>query len=101
MKKIKTELLDCYILEPDRFGDDRGYFEPYFIDKSLKELGFKEVVQASRSKSSKGVIRGLHFQKDPKSQAKLVEVIKGSAIDIVVDLRIDSETYGKYLLVKL
>lgn len=101
MKKIETNLLDCYIIEPDRFGDDRGYFSPYFIDKNFDELGFQGVVQANRSKSSKGVVRGLHFQKDPKCQAKIVEVIKGSAIDVVVDMRIDSETYGKWTSVLL
>lgn len=101
MKKIKTNLLDCYILEPDRFGDDRGYFSPYFIQKNLDELGFERVVQANRSKSSKGVVRGLHFQKNPKCQAKIVEVIKGSAIDIVVDIRKDSDTYGKWTSVLL
>ena len=101
MKKIETSLMDCYILEPDKFGDERGYFSPYFIQKNLDELGFSRVVQANRSKSAKGVVRGLHFQKNPKSQAKIVEVIKGSAIDVVVDLRIDSESYGKYEMVKL
>ena len=101
MKKIETELKDCYILEPNRFGDDRGYFSPYFIQKDLDELGFSRVVQANRSKSAKGVVRGLHFQKDPKCQAKIVEVIKGSAIDVVVDMRQDSPTYGKYTAVKL
>ena len=101
MKKIETELKDCYILEPDRFGDDRGYFSPYFIDKNLDKLGFRKVVQANRSKSAKGVVRGLHFQKDPKCQAKIVEVIKGSAIDVVVDIREDSPTYGKFTAVKL
>ena len=101
MKKIETELKDCYIIEPDKFGDDRGYFSPYFIDKNLEKLGFKKVVQANRSKSSKGVVRGLHFQQNPKCQAKLVEVIKGSAIDVVVDLRVDSPSYGKFTTVKL
>ena len=101
MKKIETELKDCYILEPDRFGDDRGYFSPYFIDKNLEKLGFKKVVQANRSKSAKGVVRGLHFQQDPKCQAKIVEVIKGSAIDVVVDIRVDSPTYGQFTAVKL
>lgn len=101
MKKIETELLDCYILEPDKFGDERGYFSPYFIQKNLDELGFKGVVQANRSKSAKGVVRGLHFQEDPKCQAKIVEVIKGSAIDVVVDIRVDSPTYGKFIAVKL
>ena len=101
MKKIETELLDCYILEPDRFGDERGYFSPYYIEANLKELGFKGVVQANRSKSAKGVVRGLHFQENPKCQAKIVEVIKGSAIDVVVDIRKNSDTYGKYIAVKL
>ena len=101
MKKIETELKDCYILEPDRFGDARGYFSPYFIDKNIEELGFKKVVQANRSKSAKGVVRGLHFQQDPKCQAKIVEVIKGSAIDVVVDIRENSPTYGKFTAVKL
>ena len=101
MKKIETSLKDCYILEPDRFGDERGYFSPYFIDKNLEKLGFKKVVQTNRSKSSKGVLRGLHFQKNPKCQAKIVEVIKGSAVDVVVDLRVDSPTYGQYTTVKL
>ena len=97
IKKIDTNLVDCYILEPDRFGDDRGYFSPYFIEKDLKELGikFENVVQANRSKSAKGVVRGLHFQKDPKCQAKIVEVISGKAIDIVVDIREGSPTYGQ------
>lgn len=101
MKKIETELLDCYILEPDKFGDDRGYFSPYFIDKNLEALGFQKVVQANRSKSSKGVVRGLHFQEDPKCQAKIVEVISGSAYDVVVDMRADSPSFGKAIAVKL
>ena len=101
MKKIETNLLDCYILEPDRFGDDRGYFSPYIIQKNLDELGFERVVQANRSKSSKGVVRGLHFQKDPKCQAKIVEVISGSAIDVVFDMREDSPSFGKWTSVLL
>ena len=103
IKKIETNLKDCYILEPDRFGDDRGYFSPYFIHDSLNEMGikFEKVVQANRSKSSKGVVRGLHFQKNPKCQAKIVEVIKGAAIDVVVDIREGSPTYGEYTSVLL
>lgn len=101
MKMLKTALEDCYIIEPDRFGDDRGYFSPYFIQSNFDKLGFEGVVQANRSKSAKGVVRGLHFQKDPKCQAKLVEVIKGAAIDVVVDIREDSPTYGKWLKVLL
>ena len=96
IKKIPTNLEDCYILEPERFGDDRGYFSPYFIQNDLEKLDikFEKVVQANRSKSSKGVVRGLHYQKDPKCQAKIVEVIKGAAIDVVVDIREGSPTYG-------
>lgn len=101
MKFIETELVDCYIIEPDRFGDDRGYFSPYYIANNFNKLGFQGVVQANRSKSSKGVLRGLHYQKDPKCQAKIVEVIKGKAIDVVVDIRKDSKTYGKWLKVLL
>lgn len=101
MKKIETELLDCYIIEPDKFGDERGYFSPYFIKQNFEELGFNNVAQLNRSSSSKGVLRGLHFQKNPKCQAKIVEVIKGSAIDVVVDIRKDSPTYGKHIVVKL
>ena len=95
MKKIETELKDCYIIEPAVFGDNRGYFSPYFIQKDFDELGFEKVVQTNRSKSGKGVLRGLHFQKKPKTQAKIVEVISGAAIDVVVDMRADSPTYGK------
>lgn len=101
MKIMNTNLEDCYIIEPDRFGDDRGYFSPYFIQSNFDKLGFEGVVQANRSKSCKGVVRGLHFQKDPKCQAKIVEVIKGSAIDVVVDIREDSKTYGKWFKVLL
>lgn len=103
VKKIETNLQDCYILEPDRFGDDRGYFSPYFIQEDLDKLGikFERVVQANRSKSSKGVVRGLHFQKDPKCQAKIVEVINGAAIDVVVDIREGSPTYGQHTSVLL
>lgn len=103
MKLIQTELEDCYIIEPDRFGDDRGYFSPFFIQENLNKEGidFEKVIQANRSKSSKGVVRGLHYQKDPKCQAKIVEVIQGKAIDVVVDIREDSKTYGKYTTVLL
>lgn len=103
MKKIATELKDCYILEPSVFGDERGYFSPFFIQKEMdkEEIKFYGVVQCNRSKSAKGVVRGLHFQKDPKCQTKLVEVIQGSAIDVVVDIREGSPTYGKHTAVLL
>lgn len=101
MKLIETELKDCYIIEPSVFGDNRGYFSPYFIQKDFDKLGFQSVVQTNRSKSSKGVLRGLHFQKEPMVQAKIVEVISGAAIDVVVDLRVGSESYGKSTAVLL
>ncbi len=101
MKITNTNLLDCYIIEPNRFGDERGYFSPYFIQQELKQLDFQGVVQANRSKSCKGVVRGLHFQENPKCQAKLVEVIRGAAIDVVVDIRVDSETFGQSTYVLL
>ena len=89
LKKIETGLQDCYIIKPSVFGDDRGYFSPFFIQKDMEDnnLFFDGVVQCNRSKSAKGVVRGLHFQKDPKCQTKLVEVINGAAIDVVVDIR--------------
>lgn len=103
MKKIETGLQDCYIIEPNVFGDDRGYFSPFFIKKEMDDNGlfFDGVVQCNRSKSAKGVVRGLHFQKEPKCQTKLVEVIEGAAIDVVVDIREGSPTYGKHVVVLL
>ena len=103
MKKIETGLQDCYIVVPSVFGDDRGYFSPFFIQKDMEEndLKFEGVVQCNRSKSSKGVVRGLHFQKNPMCQTKLVEVIQGAAIDVVVDIREGSPTYGKHVAVLL
>lgn len=100
MKKIETELLDCYILEPERFGDERGYFES-ITKEQLEELGFKGIKQVSNSKSKKGIIRGLHFQKDPYCQAKVVRCQSGAVLDVVVDIRTDSATYGKWTSVEL
>ena len=95
-----TNLKDCYVLTPKRFGDDRGYFESITIEQ-LNELGFKDIVQINHSKSEKGVIRGLHFQKNPYSQAKCVTCISGGVLDVVVDIRKESETYGMYTSVEL
>ena len=100
MEKIKTELNDCYILEPKRFGDERGYFESV-TKEQLEELGFKGIYQVSNSKSGKGIVRGLHFQKDPYCHAKVVRCHKGGVIDVVVDMRKDSSTYGKHVAVEL
>lgn len=94
-KAIPTNLQDCYVIEPRVFGDNRGYFSPYFLQEYMQELGFQKVVQTNRSLSSKGVLRGLHFQQDPYAQAKIVEVITGAAVDVVVDIREGSPTYGK------
>lgn len=97
MNLIGTELKDCYIITPDKFGDERGYFSPYFIKEKLEKMGIDfNVVQCNRSMSSKGVVRGLHFQKQPYTQAKIVEVIAGAALDIVLDLRKDSPTYMEH-----
>ena len=104
MELIKTNLQDCYIIKPSVFGDERGYFSPYFNVKELREKGgtFGDVIpQLNRSLSSKGVVRGLHFQKDPFCQAKIVEVLSGSAIDVVLDMREGSPTYGKHTSVLL
>ncbi len=95
MKKLETKLLDCYILEPDRFGDKRGYFES-ITENELQELGFNRIFQVSNSLSNKGIVRGLHFQKNPYCQAKAVRCHRGAVIDVVVDLRHDSKTYLKW-----
>lgn len=100
MEKIATELNDCYILVPKRFGDDRGYFES-ITKEQLKDLGFNGIYQVSNSKSGKGIVRGLHFQKDPYCQAKVVRCHRGGVIDVVVDMRRDSSSYGKHIAVEL
>ena len=100
MNKIETNLKDCYILEPKRFGDERGYFESV-TKEQLKELGFNDIVQISNPQSDKGIVRGLHFQKDPYCQAKAVRCHRGAVIDVVVDMRKDSPTYGQSTAVEL
>jgi len=100
MKKIETNLKDCYILEPQRFGDKRGYFESV-TKEQLEELGFNRIFQVSNSLSGKGIVRGLHFQKDPYCQAKVVRCHRGAVLDVVVDMRKDSESYGKWTSVEL
>lgn len=105
MNLVETNLVDCYILEPKRFGDERGYFEAFYIKKEFEKIGlttiFGEIVQTNRSLSAKGIVRGLHFQKNPKCQAKIVECLRGAVLDVVVDLRKDSKTYGKWTSVLL
>lgn len=103
MKKIETNLKDCYIIEPDKFGDERGYYSPFFIEKANKneEILMKSISQGARSMSGKGIVRGLHFQKDPLAQSKLVECLNGSVLDVVVDIRKDSPSYMKWTSVYL
>ncbi|WDF26229.1 dTDP-4-dehydrorhamnose 3,5-epimerase [Fusobacterium polymorphum] len=102
MKKIETEIKDLFIIEPQIFEDTRGFFLESYNYNDFKELGIENIfVQDNHSKSLKGVLRGLHFQKEEYSQAKLVRVLKGTVLDIAVDLRKDSETFGKYIAVEL
>lgn len=97
MEIIKTSIEGLLIIKPDVFKDERGYFfESYNKERLAKEGLEMNFVQDNESKSSKGVLRGLHFQKPPFAQGKLVRVVKGSVMDVAVDLRKDSPTYGKW-----
>lgn len=98
---IKTEIEGVILVEPKVFGDNRGYFMETYQKEAFAQGGITaQFVQDNQSKSSKGVLRGLHFQKQ-FSQAKLVRVIKGEVYDVAVDLRKTSPTYGKYVGVVL
>lgn len=100
-KRIDTDIEGLYVIEPTVFGDNRGYFMETYSKQDFKEIGVDyEFVQDNQSKSKKGVLRGLHFQKE-NTQGKLVRVIKGAVFDVVVDLRRDSKTYGKWYGVEL
>ena len=95
MNLIKTTLDGLVVLKPTIFKDNRGYFmESYNQKNTNKLLGNVNFVQDNESESSRGVLRGLHFQKPPHAQAKLVRCLKGSVLDVVLDLRKDSKTYG-------
>lgn len=95
-KKTETTIEGVYIIEPTVFGDNRGYFMETYSEKEFAEIGLNyKFVQDNQSKSRKGVLRGLHFQKE-NTQAKLVRVIKGEVFDVAVDLRPGSKTYGKW-----
>ena len=102
MKITKTKLNDCFIIEPKIFGDERGFFLETFQAKRYKEqLGIDlEFVQDNYSRSSKNVLRGLHFQKT-KPQGKLVRVVKGEVYDVAVDLRKESTSFGQWEAVVL
>ena len=102
MKFLKTDITGVVIIEPAVFSDKRGYFLESFNKKNFEDnIGKIDFVQDNESKSSRGVIRGLHFQKPPFAQAKLVRCIKGSVMDVAVDIRKGSPTYGKHVSIEL
>lgn len=103
MNIIKTEIEGPLIIEPRVFGDERGYFfESYNAHEFAAQTGLKvDFVQDNESRSCRGVVRGLHFQNPPYTQAKLVRVVAGSVLDVVVDIRRNSPTYGQHVAVEL
>ena len=103
MKFSRVEIPDVIIIEPDVFTDERGYFFESFKQNELnKFLGYDvNFCQDNESKSTYGVLRGLHYQEPPFAQAKLVRVIQGSVLDVAVDIRKESPTFGKYISVEL
>jgi dTDP-4-dehydrorhamnose 3,5-epimerase len=103
MKVIITAIKDVLILEPKVFGDARGFFTESFNQKAFNEaVGHETVfVQDNHSRSTKGVLRGLHYQLPPHAQGKLVRVTQGSVFDVAVDIRQDSATFGKWVGVEL
>lgn len=98
MEIIKTTLKDAYLVKPQVFQDERGFFSETYSKQKFAEIGIDaDFVQDNHSMSTKkGVLRGLHYQLAPNTQAKLVRVTKGSVYDVIVDLRKDSETFGKW-----
>ena len=102
MEFKKTDIEGVYIIEPKVFNDSRGYFFEVWKKPEFEvNVGSVDFVQDNESKSSYGVLRGLHYQKSEFSQAKLVRVIKGKVLDVAVDLRKSSPTFGKYVMVEL
>lgn len=102
MNYIQTEIDGVWIIEPKVFSDDRGYFMEAFKKEEFEtNVGKVNFIQDNESKSSFGVLRGLHYQKGEFSQAKLVRVIKGKVLDVAVDLRKSSSTFGKHVSVEL
>lgn len=103
MKFTETKLKGCFVIEPKVFGDERGYFFESFSQKQFEAaIGYHvDFVQDNQSFSSFGVLRGIHLQHGDDAQAKLVRVLSGKVIDIAVDLRPDSETYGQHIAVEL
>lgn len=102
MEVIKTAIPGVFVIEPKIFGDERGYFFESFNERDFAEkVGNVDFVQDNESKSRYGVVRGLHFQKPPFAQSKLVRVIVGKVLDIAVDIRKGSPTFGKHVAVEL
>lgn len=102
MKYIKTEIQGVYIIEPKVFFDARGYFfEVWKQEEFEQQIGKIDFIQDNESKSSYGILRGLHYQKGEYSQAKLVRVIRGKVVDVAVDLRKSSSTFGQHVMVEL
>ena len=102
MKIIPTELKDLYIIEPAVFADNRGFFYESFNVRNLENAGLQyNFIQDNHSKSSYGVLRGLHYQDEPFAQAKLVRVTQGKVLDIVLDIRKHSPTYLKHFSLEL
>ena len=103
MKIKETGISGLIVVEPDVFGDSRGYFMESFSLRKFRELTGLDIdfVQDNESKSSYGVVRGLHFQRPPHAQSKLVRVVQGRVLDVAVDLREGSPTYGKHYAIEL
>lgn len=102
MEYIETEIAGVFIIEPRVFSDARGYFmEAWKEEEFNQHIGRVKFIQDNESKSSYGVLRGLHYQKGEWSQAKLVRVIKGRVLDVAVDIRKSSPTFGKHVMVEL
>lgn len=102
MKYIETSISGVWVIEPRLFADSRGYFMETFKQEEFdKNIGKTVFIQDNESCSAKGVLRGLHYQLAPYSQAKLVRVIKGSVLDVAVDIRKGSPSFGKYVAVEL
>ena len=102
MEYIETDIKGVYVIEPRVFNDARGYFMETWKQAEFEEyIGKVQFIQDNESKSSYGVLRGLHYQKGDASQAKLVRVIKGRVLDVAVDIRRSSPTFGKHVMVEL
>jgi len=103
MKAIETELKGCFILEPEIYEDSRGYFFELFNSEVFKRVTGQDVhfLQDNQSYSTYGVIRALHYQVGAYAQAKLVSVLQGKVLDVAVDLRQDSSTFGKHVAIEL